>query len=65
MADEQYPERAEPALIDAAFETVQPQPDPGVLQPAGHADRACRVASAKISLPHPDVDLHASALMFS
>ncbi|MFB0615033.1 hypothetical protein [Streptomyces sp. AGS-58] len=58
-ADEQYLEPAEPALTDVAFETVQPQPNPGVFQPASHADRACRAVAVKINLPHPDVDLDA------
>ncbi|MGW1501978.1 hypothetical protein ACWCQW_26000 [Streptomyces mirabilis] len=49
LADEQYLVRAEPALDDVAFEAVQPQPNPGAFQPAGHADRACRAVSAKIS----------------
>ncbi|MFB7787695.1 hypothetical protein ACFC1D_33890 [Streptomyces vinaceus] len=64
MADEQYLERAEPPLTDEAFETAQPQPDPGVFQPAGHPDRACRAVAAKVSLSHRDVDLDAGHLMF-
>ncbi|MGW0901107.1 hypothetical protein ACWD0G_29725, partial [Streptomyces goshikiensis] len=64
MADEQDSERAEPLLTDKAFETVQPQPNPGVFQPAGHADRACQAVSAEIGLSHPDVDLDAGTLMF-
>ncbi|MFI1450277.1 hypothetical protein [Streptomyces virginiae] len=64
LTDEQYPKRAEPPLADEAFEAVQPQPDPGVFQPAGHADRACRAVSAEIGLSHRDVDLDAGALMF-
>ncbi|MFJ3234720.1 hypothetical protein [Streptomyces sp. NPDC086787] len=62
LTDEQYLERAEPPFSDVAFEAVQPQPNPGVFQPAGHADRACRAASAEIGLPHADVDLDANTL---
>ncbi|GAA0961444.1 hypothetical protein GCM10009575_095740 [Streptomyces rhizosphaericus] len=62
MADEQYLVRPEPTLTDEAFEAVQPQPDPGVFQPAGHADRACRAVSTKIGLPHPDIDLDTEPL---
>ncbi|GHI95629.1 hypothetical protein TPA0905_51000 [Streptomyces olivaceus] len=63
MADEQDLERPETALADEAFEAVQPQPDPGVLQPAGHADGACRTVSTEIGLPHPDVDLDTEPLI--
>ncbi|MFD7912116.1 hypothetical protein ACFV30_15525 [Streptomyces sp. NPDC059752] len=64
MTDEEYLERAEPALTDEAFEAVQPQPNPGVFQPTGHADRACQAVSAEISLSHRDVDLDAGTLIF-